>query len=118
LRRPGTPLDDIFWGRSLYYRDLNKGLHDPITGYGYYVNLSYDGSFWSWLINYGEFYPEELGVAQHDTITRRALIKSSHHWTPNWETYGILMIENDLPNSFSGRVRRGQYLVVGCQFSL
>src|SRR5205085_7266157 len=29
LRKPGTPLNDITWGRSLYYRDLNNGLDNP-----------------------------------------------------------------------------------------
>jgi hypothetical protein len=118
LRRPGFPLDAIFWGRSLYYRDLNDANYDPITGTGYYVNLQYEGPFWSWLINYGEFYPEELGIPQHDAISRRALIKSTTRWTPNFETYGIVMHENDIPNSFAGRKRQGMYLILGCQFTL
>jgi hypothetical protein len=33
-RRPGLSLDDITWGRSLYNRQLNQGLYDPITGTG------------------------------------------------------------------------------------
>ena len=118
LRRPGFPLDDIFWGRSIYYRDLNKAYHEPITGVGYYVNLGYDSPFWSVMLNYGEFYPEELGIPQHDAISRRALIKSTTRWTPNFETYGVVMNENDIPNSFAGRKRQGMYLLFGCQFTL
>jgi hypothetical protein len=118
LRRPGFPLDDIFWGRSLYYRDLNKGPWTPIEGYGYYVNLGYEGPNWSLMLNYGEFYPEALGIPQHDAISRRTLLKASRYWTPNWETYGILMMENDLQNSFAGRIRQGLSMILGCQFTL
>jgi len=118
LRRPGFPLDDIFWGRSLYYRDLNNANYVPITGVGYYVNLQYDSPFWSLMLNYGEFYPEELGIPQHDAISRRAIVKSTTRWTPNFETYGVVMHENDIPNSFAGRKRQGMYLLFGCQFTL
>jgi hypothetical protein len=118
LRRPGTPLDDIFWGRSVYYRDLNNGYHIPITGIGYYVNLGYDSPRWSLMLNYGEFYPEELGIPQHDAISRRAIVKSTYRWTPNFETYGVIMHENDIPNSFAGRKRQGMYMIFGLQFTL
>lgn len=118
LRRPGLALNDIFWGRSLYYRDLNKAFHDPINGFGYYVNLGYDGPNWSLTFNYGEFYPEQLGIPQHDATTRRGLIKASRFWSPNLETYAVVMAESDLPNSFGGRARRGQYVLFGFQFML
>lgn len=118
LRRPGLTPDDIFWGRSLYYRDLNNGFHQPITGVGYYVNLGYDGPNWSLTFNYGEFYPQQLGIPQHDATTRRGLIKASRFWTPNFETYTVLLLENDLPNSFGHRTRLGQYFLCGMQFTL
>ena len=118
LRRPGLAPDDIFWGRSLYYRDLNKAVHQPITGLGYYLNLGYDGPAWSLTFNYGEFYPEQLGIPQHDATNRRGLIKASYFWSQNLETYGVAIVENDLPNSFGARTRRGQYVLVGMQFVL
>jgi hypothetical protein len=118
LRRPGTSLDDIFWGRSLYFRDLNNGLLNPITGVGYYVNLGYEGPLWSLMLNYGEFYPERIGVPEHDVTSRRGIVKASRHWTRNFETYGVVMIENDLPDAFDGNPRRGIYLIFGSQFSL
>lgn len=117
-RRPDLAMDDIFWGRSLYYRDINKAPWEPIEGYGYYVNLGYEGESWSLMLNYGEFYPEQLGHAQHDVTSRRTLIKASRHWTPNWETYAIVMNENDLPNSFAFRTRQGMYMIFGCQFEM
>lgn len=117
LRRPGTALNDIMWGRSLYYRDLNNGYHIPITGAGYYVNLGYEGPQWSLMFNYGEFYPEQIGDARHDATTRRGLIKASRHWTENFETYGVVLIENDLPGAFDSSTRQGPYYIVGGQFS-
>jgi hypothetical protein len=118
FRRPGFDPDDITWGRSVYFRDLNKAFHEPITGVGYYVNLGYEGLLWSLAANYGEFYPEELGIREHDTPTRRGIVKASRHWTRHLETYGVLMLENDLPLAFAGHDRRGLYLLAGCQFSL
>jgi hypothetical protein len=118
LRRPGILPNDIFWGRSLYYRDRNDALLDPITGIGYYLNLGYEGPQWSLTLNYGEFYPESIGLPEHDTTTRRGLIKASRWWTPNFETYAIVMLETSLPSAFDNSTRRGSYVVLGCQFSL
>lgn len=117
LRRPGMALNDINWGRSLYYRDLNNGYHVPITGFGYYVNLGYETPNWTIMLNYGEFYPEQLGRPTHDAPTRRGLLKASRHWTPHFETYSVLMLENDLPDAYDNSTRRGFMLIVGAQFA-
>ena len=118
FRRPGFDPDDITWGRSIYFRDLNKAVLEPISGVGYYLNLGYEGPAWSLAANYGEFHPEELGVREHDTATRRGIFKASRHWTAHLETYGAVMIENTLEDAFAGRDRRGIYVLAGCQFSL
>ncbi len=118
LRRPGLDPDDITWGRSVYFRDLNKAFHEPITGIGYYVNAGYEGPLWSLALNYGEFFPEELGVREHDAPTRRGIVRASRHWTQHLETYGVLMVENDLQQAFVGHDRRGVYVLFGCQFTL
>jgi hypothetical protein len=118
LRRP-FPQDDIFWGRSLYWRDVNKGPWQPIHGFGYYVNLQYQSPRWTMLANYGEFYPEQLGIAKHDQTNRRGLVKASRHWTPLFETYAVVMLETDLPQAFAPvKDRNGVYYILGCQFSL
>jgi hypothetical protein len=117
LRRPGTALNDITWGRSLYYRDLNNAYHVPITGVGYYMNLGYEGPQWSLMLNYGEFYPQQIGDARQDVTTRRGLIKASRHWTRHFETYGIALLENDLHNAFDSSTRRGTYFIIGGQFA-
>src|SRR5262245_49568485 len=116
-RRPGTPLQAITWGRSLYYRDMNNGLNRPITGYGYYVNAGYETPLWTLMLNYGEFYPQQLGRPRHDAISRRGLVKASYHWTPHFETYTVLLLEHFLPHSFDNSTRRGIYVIIGGQFA-
>jgi hypothetical protein len=117
MRRPGMPLRDIHWGRSLYYRDFNNEYHVPITGFGYYLNLGYEGPFWSLHFNYGEFYPEDIGIRRHDVTTRRGLIKASRHWSRHFETYAVVLRETDLPDAFDNSTRRGIYLIFGGQFT-
>lgn len=119
LRRPGLDLNDVFWGRSLYYRDLNQGLYDPIEGLGYYLNLDYEGEWITTSLNYGEYHPEQIGVAQHDEINRRGLIKASYFFTPQLEFYGIGLIENSIANDFGGREQRKAWgITLGLQYSL
>ncbi len=118
LRRPGLDPLDITWGRSLYFREQNKAWHQPIQGFGYYVNLGYEGERWSLAANYGEYYPEELGIREHDATIRRGIFKATRHWTSHLETYGVVMVENDLRNAFPGKDRRGIYLLAGVQWSL
>jgi hypothetical protein len=116
LRKPGMPLNDIFWGRSLYFRDLNKAYEEPITGVGYYVNLGYEGPFWSLTFNYGEFKPDELGNPAHDEPIRRGLIKASRFWSRHFETYAITLLENEREDNLDSHARKGFYLILGCQF--
>ena len=118
FRRPGFDPSDMTWGRSLYFRDFNDAWHEPITGVGYYASAIYAGPLWSLEFNYGEFYPEQLGIRRHDATTRRGILRASRHWTSHFETYGVVMIENDLPRAFVGHDRRGIYVLAGCQFSL
>lgn len=116
LRRPGILPRDIRWGRSFYFRDLNNGFHVPITGVGYYLNLGYEGPLWSLAFNYGEFYPQEIGVAAHDINTRRGIVKASRHWTRHFETYAIALTETDRDDRLDSHARRGLYYILGGQF--
>jgi hypothetical protein len=116
LRRPGVQPRDIRWGRSLYFRDLNNGIRNPLTGVGYYLNLGYEGPFWSLALNYGEFYPRAIGVPAHDIVSRRGSIKASRHWTPQFETYIVTLLENDRDDRLDSHPRDGVYYVIGGQF--
>jgi hypothetical protein len=117
LRRPGIDPRDITWGRSFYFRDLNKGVNQPINGVGYYLNLGYEGPFWSLAFNYGEFYPEEIGVREHDIVTRRGIVKASRHWTPHFETYVVTLVETDRDDGLDSHPRDGVYYILGGQFA-
>ena len=57
LRRPGFDLDDIDWGRSIYNRQLNNGLNQPITGWGWYTNAVWQGDCSTCVFQYGSFHP-------------------------------------------------------------
>jgi hypothetical protein len=117
LRRPGTLPYQITWGRSLYFRDLNNGLNVPITGWGYYVNLGYEGPQWTLMLNYGDFFPGHVGDPRQDTPTHRGLVKASRHWTRHFETYAVVLLENNLANAFDVLPRNGQYVIGGAQFT-
>ncbi len=116
LRRPGFSLDDINWGRSIYNRQLNKGLNHPLTGWGYYVNLIREGDHVDWLLSYGQFYPRPLGDPIHDQITRRLLANASIQLTPAIDVFSALILENSVDNAQAGRKRKGVMYTGGIQF--
>ncbi|HKT79225.1 MAG TPA: hypothetical protein VJP86_03320 [Vicinamibacterales bacterium] len=118
FRQPGYDPNDIFWGRSLYFRDLNKAPSEPITGFGYYMNADVVWTPLSLTVNYGEFYPDQLGVPEHDVTDRRGFVKVSGHMTPNFDVYLVAMLENSLDDFLFFRGRRGHYGILGFQFSI
>ena len=119
FRRPGFDQNDITWGRSIYFRDLNNALNVPLTGVGYYVNLGYEGPLWTIMLNYGDFFPnQKLGVAAHDTPNHRGLLKASYHFTQTLEAYGVALIENTVPLTLNGTIRFGNEIIAGVQFSM
>ncbi len=115
FRRPGFDPLDITWGRSIYNRDLNKGLKEPITGWGYYLNLNYDHPSWLLNVNYGEFSPEFIGDVIHDRMTRRLITKVVKHLGSRFDIYTEALWENDVAEGQGGRTRKGFQLLVGCQ---
>jgi hypothetical protein len=120
IREPGTNLDDIFWGRSYYWREYNNAFHVPMTGFGYYVDLGYRGERWSFNLNYGDYYPQqEVGMPAHDTAIHRGLLHLAYDITPHWRTYGILLLENDaLIPIGTDRKRIGMSYAAGLQLTL
>lgn len=120
IRRPGYDLNDIFWGRSYYWRELNNGMHVPLTGWGYYVDLGYRGERWSFNLNYGDYFPQQtLGVPAHDTAIHRGMIHLAYDIAPHWQAYGIVLLENDAPIPVAGnRERMGTVYAAGLQFTL
>ena len=118
FRRPGFDSNDITWGRSIYFRDQNLANYVPITGVGYYLDVTYEGEKWLFSCNYGQFHPKQIGDPRHDVVTRRGLIKAARHLTAFSDFYAAIVIENDVVGAQAGRTRAGKALLVGCQVAL
>lgn len=117
MRRPGLPLDDITWGRSLYNRQLNIGFNEPIEGWGYYASLIYHDGWRTATIGYGQFFPEQIGEAIHDTATHRLLGQVQWSWTPHISNFATVFWENEVPVAQAGRERHGFYVLTGLQYT-
>ena len=60
---PGFDPDDIYWYRSIYYRDESSGTQVPLSGLGYYFDLGYEQGRWNIDLNFGQFCPLYVGTA-------------------------------------------------------
>lgn len=117
FRRPGFDPLDITWGRSIYYRDQNRAWHEPIYGLGYYVNFGFCGERLSAWLNYGEYYPQQLGDPRHDIPNRRGIVKVDCHITPCSDFYVVVMQETAGYVAQDGRLRRGSVVLCGFQWT-
>lgn len=89
--------DDVFWKKSLYYRDIFFQYKTPITGIGGYIQCQYEKGKWLIDLNYGEFHPEEIGHIYHDTPTKRGVIKIKYSFLSQFSIYGMALLENVHP---------------------
>jgi len=117
FRKPGYDPNDIFWGRSIYYRDLNKAYDKPITGVGYHINLGFCYNRWSGVLNYGEYYPESIGVEQHDIPNRRGILKVDYELAKRLDAYTVIMLENGGYIAQDDRPRISNVLLTGIQYA-
>ncbi|HYW78864.1 MAG TPA: hypothetical protein VE890_04770, partial [Thermoguttaceae bacterium] len=117
FRRNTFDPNDITWGRSIYYRDLNNAWYKPITGIGYYLNLDYDNGPWCATVNYGEFYPERIGNAMHDVVNRRGIVKVAYAFTEHVQSYTVAMVETEGYMAQGGRPRKGNVLLTGFRYA-
>lgn len=115
LRRPGVEPNDVFWGRSIYYREQYYGYSKPISGVGYYVDLGMEFDRWSLWLNYGEYYPKTIGVEEHDQVNRRGLAKAIINLAPNFQFYNIGILENGGYIAQANRARIGWSVLTGFQ---
>lgn len=116
FHRPGFAAEEITWHQGVYHREQNLAHKSPLTGIGYYINLGYDGERWGWMLNYGEYYPQEqLGDPVHDVTTRRGLAKLVYHFNAYCDAYAALIVENDVVGAQDGRRREGGLLLTGFQ---
>ena len=121
MRRDDFDPQDIFWRKSIYYRQINKSLNVPITGWGGYVDMSYDFDPWLFSVNYGEYYPEQLhdtGYPQHNIINRRVLVKLGRNFTKNVQWYNAMLVENGGYVAQEGQKRRIWAVLSGLKLEL
>jgi hypothetical protein len=105
----------MFWPRSIYYRDEYNG-GNPITGVGYYVNAVYQAERWLAMLNYGEFFPETIGIPQQDILKVRTLAKFVYFFTPSVQSYTVGIVENGGWIAQDGRPRNGWAVLSGFQY--
>jgi len=87
------PIDDVFWGRSYYYRDINWKHKTPITGVGGYLDLQYEKEGFLLELNYGEYYPKEIGHIYHDDPIKRGLVKIKVRIVTDMDAFGVGLFE-------------------------
>ncbi len=118
LRRGDLDLDDIFWGRSLYNRQIAQAKYGKLHGVGYYLDAGYFVERWQFNLNYGEYHPHAVGERIHDAVSRRGIFKAAFNITSNFAWYGMLMIENTVPAFKYEHDREGLYFLTGFQAML
>lgn len=117
IRRPGFDLDDIDWGRSIYNRQLNRGLNEPLSGWGWYGNAVYRHDLATTVLQYGEFHPNPVGDNIHDQVTRRFSTKYIRQISQRLDLFVSGVFENRVENAQDGRFRKGVYVRSGFQFN-
>ena len=116
--RPGFNPLNIYWIKSIYYRDESSGFDGtPMTGIGYYVDLDYAEGRWNADLDYGEFYPLYVGQAPNQHINRRGLMKLAYRIAEPLQTYTILILENGGYIAQNDSPRHGIAFLQGFQFT-
>ena len=87
--------DDVFWKRSLYYRHIFYKLATPITGLGGYIDLLFETGKLKINLNYGEYYPEEIGNLYHDDPVKRGIAKIMLQLEENFTAFAGILWENE-----------------------
>lgn len=108
----------IYWGRSIYNREINGTARQPKAGSGYYVTLEADFQMFYLVTSYGQYFPEIIGDHIQDQTTTRAIFKAAYRILPAAEAYSELILENDVSNAQADRTRRGIMYVLGFQLAL
>jgi hypothetical protein len=114
---PGFNPDDIYWYRSIYYRDESSGSQAPLTGLGYYLNLGYDQGRWNVTLNFGQFCPLRVGTAPDQRDQLRGIVKLAYRFASSLQGYSVVMIENSGYIAQAGLPRKGLVVLEGLQYT-
>jgi hypothetical protein len=111
-------IDDVFWGRSYYYRDIFYQYKTPITGVGGYLDVQYETAKFFLELNYGEYYPKKIGHPYHDDPIKRVLVKLRLCLAEGFHVFAVGLFENSREKEplFAGASDYG--FLVGTQYSL
>ena len=93
-------------------------MQKPIVGIGYYLNLGYQGHGWAAWLDYGEYYPQQLGDPNHDRTIRRGIVKTAFTLTSHLHIYSVVIAETGGFVAQDNRRRRGAVVLAGLQWSL
>lgn len=116
FREPFDP-NNIFWGRSIYYRDVFNGTKDgALHGFGYYFNLAWTYGRTRIDLNYGEYYPQKIGDPLQDDVTSRLMMQTSVEVMHGVHWFLVLMGENDRAKEFWRRNQHGFVAYSGVQW--
>ncbi len=105
--------NEIFWQKSIYYRDVNKAEHESIGGWGWYLTSIYEGNSWYFSGSYGMYTPEKIGNIQHDQAINRGVVKAAYCITPQSQFYSGVILETDGFIAQCDRLRDGTTVLSG-----
>ena len=107
--------DDIFWERSLYYRDIFYKHKTPLTGIGGYIDFGYKKSKFYINLNIGYYKPKEIGNPLHDDPITRIILKVKYLLLNRFDAYGLVFFENNrTEESWSSGARSYAFLAGFC----
>ena len=72
---------------------------------------------WYLGLNYGEFYPEYIGNPLQDVNIRRGMLKFNYWFTPQLQSFNMLMLETSGQIAQLGQPRNGVVVLTGLQFT-
>ncbi|MFC2155257.1 hypothetical protein ACFLRB_02040 [Acidobacteriota bacterium] len=110
--------ENIFWKRSLYYRDVFYKYETPVTGIGGYAGLQYETRKWLVEVNYGEYYPEEIGFPFHDDPIKRGVAKLRISLATGFHLFCMGLFENDRPAEELFKGASGIAFLLGLQYQI
>ena len=111
-------VEDIDWPRSLYFRDIFYQYKTPIKGKGGYLNLRYESPALVLNINYGEYYPQEIGHPLHDPPIKRFIAKMAYRFIKNFRIYFTGLIENEREEESWSSGAKPWALLLGLEYIL
>lgn len=111
LDHEGNPLALV--PRSLYGRDVFKSFREPIYGGGFDIGVMWQLRRFRVDLNYGIYFPEQIGVDFHDEPIHRGLAKVMFEVAPKMQVYVVGIVENNRPQQVPAFNSAPPYMILG-----